>query len=567
MERVALYTRVSTDMQASKEEGSLETQEARLRNAVASRLGPVEVVRVFREEGQSGKNLDRPELQALLTGIRAGEFDLLLVTRIDRLSRRLLDFYEVYELMEVHGVQFVSLNESFDTSTAVGRAMLKLILVFAELEREQTAERTRDAALARAKRGLYGGGHPKLGYVPRGGGHLDLIDDEADLVRLIFDQYQVLRSAPKLARCLNERGYRTKKYQSRRGNERGGEPFKAAGLRTILTDRLYLGEVPFKDEVFDGHHHAIITKEDFDRVQEIIAGNAKNKRGAPKGALHDYPLTGVLTCGSCGHALTTGAGKGRSKVHHYYECTGVQKDSQHDCTIRRVDAHRLEKVVLGVIRDAARDPVLLQEAADEATTLAREKLEPKQREVALKRRELDKAERHGKSIFDKIVAGGVQGSVHAKRALQEAEEHETDLRRGLHRAEAELLDLEQQHLDLDMLHQVLQSFDLLYEYMDGAEKREFIGIILHRVVVHLDHVEVELYDGAEAQHLVDLQPASGKRAGGSAGRKIRGAAQRREGRGPQNDETGRRPSSGSRPVRHGSTSSPLHEPPRSPSLG
>ena len=553
--RVALYTRVSTDMQANKDEGSLDTQEARLRSSLAGRAGAAEVVRVFREEGESGKNLDRPELQALLAGIRAGDFDLLMVTRIDRLSRSLLDFYQVHELMKKHGVEFWSLNESFDTTKAWGRAMLRLVLVFAELEREQTAERTRDAALARAQRGLYGGGHPKLGYAPRGGGHLDTIDDEADLVRVIFDQYQVLRSAPKLSRWLNERGYRTKKYQSRRGHEQGGNPFKAAGLRTILTDRLYLGEVPFKGEVYQGHHQPIVRLENFDRVQEIIAGNAKNKRGAPKGALHDYPLTGVLTCGSCGCSLTTGAGSGRSRVHHYYECTGVQKEAGHDCVIRRVDAHRLEKVVLGVISEAVRDPVLLQEAADEAEKHAREKLEPKEREVARLRRDLARAEREGAAIFKAIVQQGITESRYSKIALKDAERQEADLRHGLAQAEAELLQLEQQHLDLDLLHQVLQSFDLLYEHMDSAEKREFIGTIIHRVVVHMDHVEIGLYDGTQAQHLVDLAPATGKRAKSKkgAGRKGRGRrAQRREARRPHNDETGRGPSGGSRPVRDGS---------------
>ena len=285
-----------------------DTQEARLRAAVASRKESGEIVEVFREEGESGKSLDRPEVQRLLEGIGVGQFDLVMVTRIDRLSRSLLDFYKVYELMSEHVVEFVSLNESFDTTSAVGRAMLKLVLVFAELEREQTAERTRDAAAARAQRGLYGGGHPKLGYDSKGGGHLEVNEVEAALVKLVFEQYQEIRSAPKLARWLNERGHRTKRYISRRKGARGGKLFKAAGLRTILKDRLYLGEVDFKGEVFDGQHDPIITPEDFGRVQKIIAGNAKNKRGVPRGALHGYPLTGVLTCGSCGHSLTTGAG-------------------------------------------------------------------------------------------------------------------------------------------------------------------------------------------------------------------------------------------------------------------
>ncbi len=128
--RVALYTRVSTDNQMG-DEGSLETQEARLRSSVASRQAPHVVARVFREEGASGKNLDRPRMQEMLAAVRAGQIDVVMVTRLDRLSRSLLDFYELHRAFEAKNVQFVSLNESFDTSQPIGRAMLKLVLVFA----------------------------------------------------------------------------------------------------------------------------------------------------------------------------------------------------------------------------------------------------------------------------------------------------------------------------------------------------------------------------------------------------------------------------------------------------
>jgi len=218
--RVALYTRVSTEMQANKEEGSLETQEARLRAAVMARAGEHEIRHVFREEGVSGKSLDRPALQRMLDHVRKGDIDLIIVTRLDRLSRSLLDFYEMHRLFETMGVQFVSLNETFDTSSAVGRAMLKLVLVFAELEREQTAERTRLAIQARAERGLWNGGAPPLGYDSLRQGKLDVNPAEADLVKAIFERYLTLRSAHRVATWLNAQGYRQKLYSSRR---KGGD--------------------------------------------------------------------------------------------------------------------------------------------------------------------------------------------------------------------------------------------------------------------------------------------------------------------------------------------------------
>ncbi len=151
----------ATDNQLG-DEGSVETQEARLQAFYEAACGrrDTSLARVFREEGASGKNLDRPQLQEMLAAFRAGQVDVVMVTRLDRLSRSLLDFYELHRAFEARNVQFVSLNESFDTSQPIGRAVLKLVLVFAELEREQTADRTRVAMQAGAERGLWNGGAP-----------------------------------------------------------------------------------------------------------------------------------------------------------------------------------------------------------------------------------------------------------------------------------------------------------------------------------------------------------------------------------------------------------------------
>lgn len=513
--RVALYTRVSTDLQASKDEGSLDTQEARLRAALASRAGDHEVRHVFREEGESGKSLDRPALQQLLARVRARDIDLLLVTRIDRLSRSLLDFYEVHRLFEDNGVQFVSLNETFDTSSAVGRAMLKLVLVFAELEREQTAERTRTAMKARAERGLWNGGHPPLGYDSEGNGHLTINPAEAELVKLIFARYEEMRSTVTLARWLNEHGHRQKVYVSRRRGKTGGRKFSVSTVQGMLKNRLYLGEIDHKGETFEGQHDALIEREAFERVQGIIATNHKGAHGPPLRAQYDYLLTGVLRC-SCGHALTTSAGNGRGGRYHYYRCVGIQKKPGHECAVRQVRAERIDEAVMEIVRETARDPRLLAEAVEEANRMAREQVDPLRQRVETLRREQAEAEAEGQRVLHQILSAGIGASATAKKLLADVEDRQAQLRAALNQAEGELATREAEHLDLEVIVDAIRGFDVAFDHLTLAEKREFLQLMCKQVVVEPDQVTVELYEGRSATRYLGGSPRVQK-AGGVPG--------------------------------------------------
>ncbi len=511
--RVALYTRVSTDLQASKDEGSLDTQEARLRAAVLSRNGPAEITQVFREEGASGKNLARPQVQRLLNAVRNREVDLVMVTRVDRLSRSLLDFYELHRLFEENNVQFVSLNESFDTSTAIGRAMLKLVLVFAELEREQTAERTRLAMRARAERGLWNGGHPPLGYDSEGNGHLTLNIVEAGLVKLIFDKYLELRSSTQVARWLNEQGHRQKQYNSRRSGPKGGQEFTVSAVQIMVANKLYLGEIDHKGEIFAGQHEAIIDRESFERAAAIIEGNAKNRRGPPLRTQYDYLLTGVLRC-ACGYSLTTSAGNGRGGRYHYYRCVGIQKKPDHACPVKQVRAERADEAVLEIVREAARDPKLLEEAVAEANRLADQSVKPlRERATALKR-ELSEAEDTAARVLTQILGAGISSSATAKKALAEAENRAEQLRGALAAVEGELSVRETEQLDHEVMVQAIRGFDMAFQYLSLAEKREFLHLMVKEVTLHPDRVEVELYDGKQASRFMEARAATAGRGGG-----------------------------------------------------
>ena len=515
--RVALYTRVSTDMQAGKDEGSLDTQEARLKAFLQSRPGEHVVAATFREEGASGKNLDRPALRRLMDSIKRGEVDLVVVTRLDRLSRSLLDFYELHSLFEKHEVRFVSLNETFDTSSPVGRAMLKLVLVFAELEREQTAERTRQAMRARAERGLWNGGAPPLGYDSSGSGHLTVNEDEAALVRLAFDKYLDLRSSPKLAKWLNEQGHRQKRFTSRRKGETGGKKFSPASVRLMLKNRLYLGEVSHKDDYFEGKHDGIIDPDVFERVQGVIEGNAVNRRAPQETARHDFPLTGVAQC-SCGYALTSSAGTGRGgKSYFYYRCVGLQKNVDHPCEVRQIRAELLEEAVFALVREAGNDPVLLATAVEEANQMARDKVAPLRERVSVLKRDLAQVEEEAKQTFKQILASGVAGSAMAKSTLAEIESRQEALQQSLAEAEGELAGKESQQLDLELIAQALQGFDKAFDHLTSAEKRDFLQLLIHRAVVSKDKVDVELYDGRSASRFLAVVTRNGVYVGPGPG--------------------------------------------------
>ncbi|MCK6530787.1 recombinase family protein, partial [Myxococcota bacterium] len=464
--RVALYTRVSTDLQAMADEGSLQTQEARLRAAVTARGPGHEVVAVFKEEGASGKNLDRPALRKLLAAVEAGMVDLTMVTRLDRLSRSLLDFFELHKLFERKGVQFYSLNESFDTSTAVGRAMLKLVLVFAELEREQTAERTKVAMLARAERGIWNGGHPILGYESDGAGHLRVLESEAAIVRAAFEKMLEFRSSREVAKWLNSQGYRQKRYASRRRGDKGERTFSPPVVVHMLQDRRYLGEVRHAGQFFPGRHDAIVDSVTFERVQQTLDGNRQGQKALAPAAEHHFLLTGMLTCGSCGYALTTASAKGHKGVRYpYYRCVSTTKQVDVPCAVRILAADKLEGAVLAVVREVARRPEMLAEAAAEAERIIREELEPGRQRLDGLRAELAGVRQETERLFNAVIASGLGDLGHAKDRLRALDERRQQLEAAIAAEEGRLSVSEEHHLDVDLVAQALRDFDSAYEHL------------------------------------------------------------------------------------------------------
>lgn len=303
----ALYLRVSTLHQIDKD--SLPMQENDLINYSKYVLG-IEDYELFTDAGYSGKDTERPSYQDMMLRIRNGEFTHLLVWKIDRISRNLLDFATMYEELKKHDVTFVSKNEQFDTSSAMGEAMLKIILIFAELERKLTAERVAATMLSRASQGLFNGGVAPTGYKQVDKGSFPIIDDsEASTIRLIFDLYEKHESTHKIRDELRAMGIKT-----RRGNDFG---FKT--ISEIIRNPFYMGTLrynyrdmssPKKNKkpekewlLVEDNHEPIISKDQWERCNKIMERNSKRNTAKFRKSGNIHLFSGLLKCYYCGKSM------------------------------------------------------------------------------------------------------------------------------------------------------------------------------------------------------------------------------------------------------------------------
>lgn len=337
--KCALYIRVSTFHQIDKD--SLPLQREDLINYAKYILGIDDYV-IFEDAGYSGKDTDRPSYQNMMARIRMGEFSHLLVWKIDRISRNLRDFSEMYDELKKYNVTFISKNEQFDTSTAMGEAMLKIILVFAELERKLTAERVFAVMMSRAEKGLWNGATVPLGFIwdeetkfPK------IYEPEAKVVQYIFDLYEKKRSTTKVAEQLNKENVKTK---------RGGS-WTPRTVGSILTNPFYIGTYRYntktqktrrwKDKsewiVIENHHPAIISKEQFERVAKILKDNYRGDYNRQRKSQNVHILSSIIKCFKCGSNMNAGNDRARKngftpsrytcyQIHKTYTCNNYASD-------------------------------------------------------------------------------------------------------------------------------------------------------------------------------------------------------------------------------------------------
>lgn len=291
--RCAIYTRKSTEEGLDQDFNSLDAQREACSAYVASQRGEgwLELAARYDDGGYSGGNMERPALTRLLADIEAGRIDVVVVYKVDRLTRALSDFARIVERFDRRGVSFVSVTQSFNTTSSMGRLTLNVLLSFAQFEREVTGERIRDKIAASKRKGMWMGGRSPLGYEPDGRS-LKIIPEEAETVRWCFARYLELGSVHVLQREMAEKGILSRVRTAKSGNVRGGLPFGRGALFHMLRNRLYIGEIVHGDQAFPGLHPPIIERAVFDQVQALLSQNVVPRTA--KARKSEAVLTGLV---------------------------------------------------------------------------------------------------------------------------------------------------------------------------------------------------------------------------------------------------------------------------------
>ena len=362
--RCAIYTRKSTDEGLDQEYNSLEAQRDAGLAFVSSQRheGWLPVDDGYDDGGFSGGNLDRPALKRLLADIEAGHIDVIVVYKIDRLTRSLADFAKLVEVFDRCGVSFVSVTQQFNTTTSMGRLTLNILLSFAQFEREVTGERIRDKIAASKARGMWMGGMPPLGYDVKER-KLMINAREAELVRDIFRRYAEHGSSARLVRELAVEGHTTKSWVTQGGQHRPGRPIDQQYLFTMLRNRTYLGEMPYKGQSFPGQHEAIVSQALWEAAHAFVARRKQGPR--EHRAEHPALLAGLLFAPDGQRMLHTFTQKKNGRLYRYY-VPYLHKRRNAGATLRpgAVDlgplpAAEIEAAVLGQIHAALRAPEVL----------------------------------------------------------------------------------------------------------------------------------------------------------------------------------------------------------------
>ena len=478
--RCAIYTRKSTDEGLDQEFNSLDAQREAAEAFITSQAGEgwrISPIR-YDDGGFSGGNMERPALQRLLADIRAGKIDCVIVYKVDRLSRSLLDFAKLIETFEKQKISFVSVTQQFNTANSMGRLVLNVLLSFAQFEREIIGERIRDKIAATKRKGKWAGGFPVLGYdVDRSGPSPRLVPNirETPRVREIFRLYLELGTMLPVVNELKRRGWRNKENRTSKDEMRGGKPFDKCSLHALLSNPVYIGMIRHKTDLYPGEHEAIVDKEVFDQVRNLMRKNAtcggplvRNKYGAL--------LRGIMFCKACNRTMVhTFSSKG-PKRYRYYTCAAAIKRGRRACPSPSLPSDEVERVVVDQIRaltadDGLRSEVIRQANAQFETDIA----EMMDERVRLER----ELARHHAELRKLATVAATNPSA----GMTMADLHERIRQAITRNAELDALidDRHKAQLSEDDVRAAFADFDRLWDTLIPREQAKIIAMLVARI--------------------------------------------------------------------------------------
>ncbi|MBF0461757.1 MAG: recombinase family protein [Magnetococcales bacterium] len=348
--RCAVYARKSTEEGLDMEFNSLDAQRESCEAYIASQRseGWSLVPDRYDDGGFSGGNMERPALKRLLKDIDTGKVNVVVVYKIDRLTRSLMDFSKLVEAFDKRNVTFASVTQAFNTTTSMGRLTLNILLSFAQFEREISAERIRDKFAASKKKGMWMGGHPPLGYIVQER-KLVIHPTEAETVRTIFSRFVEIGSATQLTKELAESG----------STGKNGRQMDKGYIYRMLNNRLYIGEIAYQGEVYPGEHQGIIDRELWEAAHTILTTNTRQPRSASTRVQTPAPLRGIIRCRHCDRAMKPSFARKAGRLYRYYTCQSADKNGADACILKTVAAGEIEAVVIQQVRTMLRTPEVI----------------------------------------------------------------------------------------------------------------------------------------------------------------------------------------------------------------
>ena len=344
--KCAVYTRKSTDEGLEKEFNTLEAQREAGENYVKSQKhqGWVLIKEHYDDGGFSGGNINRPSLQRLLRDVEAGKVNMIVVYKIDRLTRSLTDFSKMVDIFDKHHCSFVSVTQNFNTADSMGRLTLNMLLSFAQFEREISGERIRDKVAASKKKGIWMGGCVPYGYEPIKR-KLVIKPDEAKAIKFMFEKYLEYKSPLAVAKLMEEAGMKT---------------FARASIDRMLRNPIYMGKIKHQGVLYDGQHEAIVSEEIFNAAQNVVAEKPKKQRTC----MYDKNEVGImrclLTCGCCHASMTPTSSQAHGIKRYYYTSTVAKRYGHHKCKNGSVPVATMDECMIKVVSQLFLDPKIFQ---------------------------------------------------------------------------------------------------------------------------------------------------------------------------------------------------------------
>lgn len=483
--RCAIYTRKSTEEGLDQEFNSLDAQREAGENFILSQSqeGWRVIPTHYDDGGYSGGNVDRPAMNQLLIDIAEGKIDCVVVYKVDRLSRSLLDFAKIMEKFDENGVSFVSVTQQFNTTHSMGRLTLNILLSFAQFEREIIGERIRDKIAAQRKRGKWAGGVPVLGYdVDRTGRSPKLVVnvEEAAKVRRIFGLYLEMQTLTQVVEELDRRGWRLKEWKTKNGVSRGGKPFDKSSLHTLLTNTIYLGRIKHKTVTYEGEHAAIVDKELFDKVGAMMRSHSHGK-GNHLVNKYEATLRGLIYCPACNYAMVHNVARRGTKIYRYYTCVTAIKRGRKHCPSPSLPAAEIERAVVEQIRCIAEDAGLRRDVLTQSTNKNGEDLQELRKQRGQISSQIAGCHRQANAIASTSGTGGVDFDL-----LANIQERVKKLEASLKTVTESIAQLETEEVTEQDVNAAFSDFGNVWNELNVMEKSAVLKLLVKRIEFNAD---------------------------------------------------------------------------------